>query len=87
MGKKEPPFLAASTPRDVLEGKIQGIPQAVRRETNGRGIEMQTELPVTEISLDARKSVRDLLLGRSSFTSPTRRSSDILLTISSNLHI
>lgn len=58
--KKEPPFLAASTPRDVLEGKIQGIPQAVRRETNGRGIEMQTELPVTEISLDARKSVRDL---------------------------
>lgn len=40
MGEKEPPSLVASSPMDVLEGKIQGILQAVRREANGRGIEM-----------------------------------------------
>jgi hypothetical protein len=44
MGKTGPPFLVASAPKDVLEGKIQGIPQAVRRETKGRGINVQTIL-------------------------------------------
>ena len=57
MGKKEPPFLVASAPKDVLEGKVQGIPQAVRRETNGRGIKVQTKLPVTGISLYTGKPV------------------------------
>ena len=57
MGKKEPPFLVASAPKDVLEGKIQGIPQAVRCETNGRGIKVQTKLPVTGISLHPEKYV------------------------------
>lgn len=78
MGEKEPPFLVVPAPRDVLEGKSQGILQAVPRETNPPGIEVQTELPITKSSLYVGEFVRD--------TSPTRRSSGSLLAVTSDLH-
>lgn len=57
MGEKEPLFLAVTAPKDDMEGKIQGILQAIWVETDRRGIAKQTELPITETSRYAEKSV------------------------------
>ena len=57
MGEKEPPVMAATAPRDDMEGKIQGILQAIWIKTDRRGVAKQTELPITETPRYAEESV------------------------------
>lgn len=55
MGEKEPPSMAATAPTDDMEGKSQGILQAIWVETDRRGIAKQTELSITKTSCCAEE--------------------------------
>lgn len=85
MGEKEPPSMAATSPRDDMEGKSQGILQAIWVQTDRRGVAKQTELPITKTSSYAEEYVRGLL-HRASAMGPKRRYPESLSAATPNLH-